>query len=99
MPRGPVRHVMPKGGVVFRMKPGAKNIGYGKGPVQNKGGQTGKQVGSWQQQGGFGPGKQQGGLGPQQGGFGRCKQQGDFGQQQGGLGPCKQQGGIGPGKQ
>ena len=39
MPRGPVRKVMPKGGVVFRMKPGAKNIGYEKGPVQNKGGQ------------------------------------------------------------
>ena len=39
--RGPVRQVMPKGGIVFRMKPGAKNIGYGKGPTQNKGGQQG----------------------------------------------------------
>ena len=39
------------------MKPGAKNIGYEKGPVQNKGGQTGKQGGFGQQQGGFGPGK------------------------------------------
>ena len=34
-----------KGRSCFRMKPGAKNIGYGKGPVQNKGGQTGKQGG------------------------------------------------------
>ena len=61
MPRGPIRQVMPKGGVVFRIKQGVKNIGYGKGPVQNKGGR-------------FGPGKQQGGLGSQQGGIGPGQQ-------------------------
>ena len=73
-PRGPVRQVMPIGRPVFRMRPGAKNIGYGKG-------------GFGPQQGGFGPGKQQGGFGPQQGGFGPGKQQGGFAPQQGGSAP------------